>query len=202
MKHRYPFFSALLLAFLSSPVLSAAPTQGEAYVGGGFSLSEYKEDVSGMGFVQDNLEVDQNLINARIGYFFADYLAIETRFGTGLGDESGRINSASNPSAYLEADMSTNWLVGAYGVGHIPVGERFSIYGLAGVAHLDYDVDLTSNVNGASGSTSDSWTEFSYGAGAQFAVTDSPSAYGEWVRYGEDGGDKLEGMGFGVLYHY
>lgn len=202
MDNRVYAVSGLLLAGLfSTAAVANTPSQGDAYVGGGFSMAEYSEDLDNSVFVQDETEVDQNLIFGRLGYGLTDYIAIEGRLGTGISDDSLDLDVVGQPNVDFNAEISTNWFAGAYGVGYIPISDGFSLYGLAGVTHFDLDANFTTNL-GDNESLSGSATEFSYGVGSQFSITESISGYGEWVNYGEDGDEEISGFGAGIVYHY
>lgn len=187
MKYLRPLSSLLVMSLLSTAAIAETPSQGETYFGGGFGIADYELD--------SNVDLDQDLVNARAGYSVTDYIALEGRFGTSLSDDTISAGGTT-------IDVSTDWFAGGYGVINAPISDYLSVYGLAGLNHIE--VGLTGNEasSGISANTSLSDTSFSYGVGAEIAVSDSFSAYSEWMHYGEVNDADLSGLGFGLLYRY
>jgi OmpA-OmpF porin, OOP family len=66
-------------------------------------------------------------------------------------------------------------------VGRIPVSDSFDVTARLGMLKWDFEVDA--RVSGGSGSDSDDGTDVLFGAGLQFALSDSVSLRGEFTRY-------------------
>lgn len=170
---------ALLAIMASTPTL--ADTAGESYLGGQFSQITYDED----GFS----DAEPTAIIGRLGYFFADHFAIETRLGFGLADDS-----ISVPGG--EIDLEVDSMIGFYGLGNLPVTDVFSVYALAGLTRGE----LTASANGYSFTADDSG--FSYGAGVQARFNKSVSAHLEYMSYLDESDYSVSGLAIGMNVHF
>lgn len=170
---------SLVLAGLATPAL--AIDQGEKYIGGGLSLITYDED----GFE----EATPTALVGRLGYGIVDNIAIEGRFGFGLTDDSVNVLGT-------DVDVDVDQVAGVYGIGHLPIADRFSLYGLAGFTYGEVSASaLGLSVEGDE-------TDFSYGFGGEFDLSEKLSGFVEWVRYFDDSNYKVSGITSGVNYRF
>lgn len=164
---------ALFLVGVASPAL--AVEGGETYFGAGVSRTTLDAD--------SGEEFEPTAGIGRLGYGFADNFAIEGRAGFGITDDD-----VGNTGV----DVGVEGLYGAYLVGHLPVADRFSVYGLAGLSMVEFELSDSSVSN--VGITFDD-SGFSYGIGAEVSLTEMVSGYVEYTHYLE--GD-LEGEDYDV----
>lgn len=79
-------------------------------------------------------------------------------------------------------------------LGKFPVGNQFSVYGLAGIAKVEAEV------SGPGGTVSDDSTELTYGIGAQYDMTRNVGLRAQWQRY--DTEDEVDVLSVGVLWKF
>ena len=170
---------SLILAGLATPAL--AMEQGDTYLGGGFSMVNYDADGAE--------EAEPTAILGRLGYFFADNFAIESRLGFGMSDDDIQLLGT-------RVDVDVDQLAGVYGVAHLPLAETFSLYGLAGFTYGE----LSASVDGFS--LDDDDTDFSYGVGGQFDVSDNVAAFVEWAQYFDESDYEITGVTVGANFNF
>ena len=158
---------AFALAGVAAPAF--AVEEGETYIGGGFGMGSYEDESLSSDY-------DPTFGIGRLGYGIADNLAAELRVGVGISDDT---NSEGPGDLSTEVDE----IAGIYGVGYVPVAEKFSVYGLAGFVSVDASFDYTDPNPANNFSTGISETSFSYGLGAEVDFTSDLSGYAEWVEY-------------------
>ncbi|MFZ5561887.1 MAG: outer membrane beta-barrel protein [Pseudomonadota bacterium] len=121
-----------------------------------------------------NCESDDSTVRGALGYNFNDMIGLEvgyTSFGTVFDSSSN--NNTAGFAAKQDANAITASVIGAF-----PVGERFGIFGRAGVARFDNDKE----VQGVP-VDSDDRTKPYFGAGLKFGLTDNFALRGEYQRY-------------------
>lgn len=175
----------IAVALLSSAaamtaVTASANSAGSGYVGA--LASHYTFDVEG---TSDDL--NPTGLTVRGGYFLTDNVAVEGRLGTGLNDDT-----ISGTNVDIELDQ----LVGVYAVGHLPVNEVFSFYGLVGFSYAE----ATLSAPGAS--VSDDDDGFSYGAGVEVNFTPVVSAQLEYASYLNKSDYDLNAASIGISYKF
>ena len=161
-------------------VAASANSAGSGYVG--VLASHYTFDVSGV-----SEDLNPTGLTLRGGYFLTDYIAVEGRLGTGVNDDS-----IGNSGVDLELDH----LFGVYAVGHIPVNEVFSFYGLLGFSYAE------ATVSSRWASASDDDDGFSYGAGVQVNFTPQISGQLEYVSYLSKSDYDLNAASIGLSYNF
>ena len=183
----------LALALIGVAAPAFAVEQGETYLGGGFGMGSFNED--GVP------EFNPTFGIGRIGYGVTDNFAVEGRLGFGI---SGDSNTANFGQGNVDLSLEIDSIAAVYGVGYLPVGSRFSAYGLLGMAAVDVSVEeVTPN---RTISSDESETDLSYGIGAEVDFTDQVAGYVEWVQYfgtssGADDYD-LSGVSLGAKYSF
>jgi hypothetical protein len=123
----------------------------------GFNVGQFRYHEEGLDTITPTLAMFV------IGAPVSPYLAVEGRIGRGLGiadTNSFRLDVNSVFAGYLK--------------GMLPLGPNASLYGLAGVASLDYQRDF--------GELNARDSGFSYGAGVGFDLGGRSKLNFEWVR--------------------
>jgi len=197
MKTRYP---QLALAALVLAV--AAPVHAQLYVGASVGRSDISLDRNrisdpflDLGFNSANTTSSDTdtAYRAYAGYLFLPYLGVEAAY-VDLGRFSFRTNvdpagSLTGKPSIKGGELSV--------VGRLPIGERFAVYGRAGVFSA-----RTSTRYGATGSVElidgadrqhKSSTKPSYAIGASYDFTHNIGVRVEWARYTKLGGDLTGG---------
>lgn len=155
-----------VLAVCLIPSLAQADTG--LFLGASIGSSHLNEDFSGL-----NIDTDATAYRFNGGFNFGDYLGIEAGYHNfGTFSDSIDIGPVSS-RADLEAD---GWTLG--GTLGLPLSERMSLYGRAGVFFWDADVE----VDGLSIDVPGDENPY-YGGGAKVDVTPSLSLVGDWTRY-------------------
>ena len=79
-------------------------------------------------------------------------------------------------------------------LGKFPVGNQFSVYGLAGIARVDAEA------RGPGGTVSDDSNELTYGIGAQYDMSRNLGLRAQWQRYDTD--EEVDVLSLGVLWKF
>lgn len=145
-----------------------------------------------------NCESDDTMVRGALGYNFNNMLGLEvgyTSFGTVF--DSSQNNNTAAFGAKQDANAITASVLGTF-----PVGERFGIFGRAGVARFDNDKE----VQGVPIS-SDDRTKPYFGAGVKFGLTDNFALRGEYQVYrdlADIGGvkDDVQAWSGGILFTF
>jgi len=184
---------------VETPMVMEAPAVGGFYLGLGYSFNDV---------TIENTRTNNNLLNNNFasimfdaGYKFNKYVAIEGRYWSGISD--GTTLDWKNG---LPADVTIDaW--GLYVKPMYPVTNSFNLYALLGYGSADATYDLP---RGGS-ITSDSTDGFSWGIGADYAITNNWSVFVDYTSVidGESGNtdkidtdDSLTTVNVGVNYQF
>lgn len=170
----------LTLSVLAVATLAAAPSfaqdsnGGNTYVTLGYSQFQFARNAAA-----GTPEVELGSITGRIGYQFNPNFAIEGEGGFGVNDDK-----------VLGVTVKGRGTLGAYVVGIVPVGEKFSLLGRAGYQQAWVEAKLGSiKVKDDDGS-------FAIGVGAQYMFDDANGVRADYTRYTENDGTD----GFAISY--
>jgi OmpA-OmpF porin, OOP family len=182
---RAPVIRALAAAAALASAAPAAFAQGfeanRVYAGVALGQSQFDLDCSGTTACEDS----DTAWKVFGGYQFSRHFALEVGYGN-LGEAT-----ASTPpfGGIPAADVSieaTVWEVLA--VGTLPLAERFSIYGKAGLYVADTEVRVSFAGLG-SVNRSDDNTDLTFGVGLRYDFTPNLGVRAEWQRYGDVSAD-------------
>ena len=183
-------------AVLASPAVFAQE-QG-VYIGGSYGQSTIKggcddlrSELAGLAVVTGCDDKDSGW-KIFAGYRFNTHFALEATY-IDFGAMTATARVGTTPIS-ASGDATA---FGVAAVGILPIGERFSLFGKAGV--LVTDVSATASGGGISASESSSETELHYGLGATFNLSKRWAIRGEWER-AED--SEVELMSIGVQYRF
>ena len=196
--------SAVVGVFASVALLAAFPTWSQergAYLGASLGQVEHKQGCEGVTFSCDQKDTSWRIFG---GYEVNRHIAVELGYAN-LGETSASgIVSGVNINANIEV---TAWDLTA--VGSIPVMDRLSLYGRAGLYLAETEASATGSVPGFSTSVNEkeSNTGFTFGFGVKFDILRSLAVRGEWRRYVEVGGDDVgesdvDVLSVGLLYRF
>lgn len=124
---------------------------------------------------QDGLRDDLDSVGLRLrgGVEFNDYLALEGHLGTGGSDGPANLD----------------YLAGGYVKGMLPITRTFKLYGMVGGTEVEFNRD-------------DSEADFSYGAGASYAVTSNLTIGADYMHYLDKSDIDFEAVSVGVHYRF
>lgn len=181
MKVKYFLLGSALLA-LSANAMAAADKTGRGYVGALYTMLTLSPDGAP--------DYDLAALGVRGGYYFNKYFSVEGRLAVGTGDDT-----------QVGIKVELNNVYGVYAVGHLPLSEKFQLYGLVGYTKQDVtltDVSIPVSVD-------DDDSDFSYGVGLEFDMTNNLSLGAEYVSYFSNG-EVLAGTydttGIGIHLNY
>ena len=190
MRHLLALITASFLA------LPAFAQDTGLYVGGHLGQSNAKDSCD--AFTAPGVSCDDKDTAWRLlgGYQFNRNFAVEGAY-TDLGEFS-----ATGPGGTAAAEATALELVG---VGMFPIANNLSLYGKAGVYRGEVEGRLDTTL--VSGSTKDTNTDLTFGAGVKFDMTRSVALRAEWQRYQDMGGDDttesdVDVLSVGVLYRF
>lgn len=191
MKAKFILLGCALVA-LSANAMAARDNAGKAYVGVGYTALTISPE-------GDAPDWDLGVLGVRGGYYFNNYFSVEGRLGFGVADDTQSVDLP--PVVDLKVEQDYN--IGVYAVGHLPLSDRFKLYGLVGFTKAE----VTLSIPGASESSDD--TDFSYGAGVEFDMTKNWSLAAEYTSYISDGEvqvgggtGKYDATGLGIAVNY
>ncbi|MDP5293635.1 porin family protein [Oceanimonas sp. CHS3-5] len=176
----------------STPMMYSQP---EFYLGLNYAQMSFEiEDDE----IEDALDesVDWNTVGINLGVQPSPYLALEGRYGKGIGSEdiAGVI------------DTKLKHYFGFYALPQIPIQDYMSVYALLGWTKAK--AEATSEFFPAFGvpyKISDSEDDFSYGIGVRFRDMRNPNGvafFAEYARLINRGDYDINGMMFGLSWHF
>ena len=147
------------------------------YVGG--SYAQLDTDVAGV------VEFDLAALVFNVGYKINDYVAVESRLGTGIADDD-----------ILGIDLELDYLWGLYTKIGIPTGTGFYPYAVLGYTKAELELSAF----GMTESESDS--DISYGIGADFGVNENLGIFVEYMNWYDDEDIEITGFNIGLNYKF
>ncbi|MET0963425.1 MAG: outer membrane beta-barrel protein [Noviherbaspirillum sp.] len=176
------------IALAASPLAHAAEPGWYGGVNVGQSRAKIdderiKRSLLGSGFATTNMDEDESSTGAKIfgGYQFNRYLALEGGYFS-LGKFG--YTATTLPAGTLSGDIKVQGL-NLDVVGILPLTDKLSAFARAGVTHAQARDNFSSTglVNRPSSSPSKRDTNYKFGVGVQYAVTDRLELRGEVERY-------------------
>ena len=124
----------------------------------GFSTTAYAQDSNAyVNLGVKTYEFDTYNLMARLGYNFSQNFGIEAEGSLGLIDNEIRTG----------VDLETQWDLGAYIVGRVPVSEKLDLFARAGYTSVNFHVE------GTGVQTADFNADgFAVGGGLQYNISD------------------------------
>ena len=184
MKLKAIRLAGLGVAFLTVPGLAMADTG--LFIGASFGNTTIEDDFDGFA-----LDADVNSYRLVTGFQFGDMLGLEVGY-----QDFGELNELVTIGTITsEALIDANgWTAGA--TLDLPVGDRFSLFGRAGVFFWDADV----TVDGFSIELPGDENPY-YGAGARVKVSPNFSLIGDWTRFELDSAN-ADTISIGFQYRF
>lgn len=174
---------ALTGSLMASPALSAQA--GSPYAG--LQLSTFTYDEKGF----EELEPTGGTL--QLGYRVSGAFSVEGRLGTGLDDGEIEMTYEGVP---VDVSFELDSLMGVYGLGHLPISDTSSVYGLIGWTR----VEATTTASAGGYTVSDDGTEsgLSYGIGAEVGLNDRAALRLEYTSYLDEDDFTFTGISVGA----
>jgi OOP family OmpA-OmpF porin len=186
-------------AFAASPAVLAQQSENKIYIGGAFGQTKLNggcDDVrsvfSSFGGATSSCSDTDNGWKIFGGYQVNRNFAIEATY-IDWGGLSGSGTALGLP-LNVTGDATS---FGVAAVGILPLNDRFSVFGKAGV--LMTDTKVTARAGAASASESDSSSELHIGVGMAFNVTQKFAIRAEWERATDT---EIDMLSIGVQYRF
>ena len=179
--------------------LSLGSLSGNAFAGltpGAYAGIQYAvADLTLDGIPED---FSPTALIGRAGSNLNQYFSIEGRLGIGLSDDTVSATDGVN-TASISIELDT--LIGAYGVGRLPLGESSSVYALVGVTRVD--ASISASLTGfPSVSDSDDESDLSYGVGADIGILYNLWINVEYVQYLDKSDLEVSAIALGLRFGF
>lgn len=160
-------------------IMVSSLAQANGYIGVNYSQIELEADYL-------NSDLDTGDVNVRLGGHINKYFAGELRVGATLQDAEGSANNLEfRHDSIVSALLRLQYKVGA-----------FQPYVVAGMSRIEDTVEDNS------GSDSRSYTDASFGAGFDFALSEGWGLNAEYFQLSDDNGLKQSGPSVGIFMNF
>lgn len=203
----------LLLTTLSLFTVSAHAWEPSFYAGANYGTQQFKHSGTASNFTVKSVE-------GLAGIVLTEYIALEARVGTGLGEdteqrtwiveipapepEEGEDAEEPTQSIYnLSSTYRTNFYGSVYFRPYLS-NDKATLYGLLGYTTLDFDYEETLTVDGTptSSSVSDSEGGVSFGIGVSFVMSPNVDLTAEWKKTINSDDFDMRGGNIGFKYKF
>lgn len=183
------FVAAAVAAAMALPAAAMAQARGDAgwYVGGSFGKTEDNESCP-----TTNCDLKDSGWKLFGGYKLNRNLAVEAAYAD-FGTFSAGGTFFGTPVS-VNVDVTS---VNLAAVGVLPVGDRFGLFGKAGISFTSYDA--SGSASGFTFTGSDDETELLWGFGATYNFTPNLAIRAEWERLNKSDVDM---MSIGIQYRF
>ena len=180
----------------SAGMAQSGPDSGW-YVGGTLGQSKANDACSGVGGAGVSCDEKDNAWRILGGYRLNKHFALEAGYHE-LGEAS-----ASGPGGNVKIESKAFEFVA---VGILPIADKFSLYGKAGLYRGDTDASGNTVLFGPV-SESETNTDLTFGVGVQFDFTPNLGLRAEWQRYQDMGGGEIgqadvDVMSIGLVFRF
>ncbi|OEY65354.1 porin family protein [Marinobacter sp. X15-166B] len=138
-------------------------------------------------------DLNPTALVGRLGHYVHNNFSVEGRLATGLSDDSTSVEG-------VKVSLEIDYLLGVYGVGHLPINDQVSVYGLAGFTKAKASAEAS--FGGATFSTSDDGTSFSYGVGGQVSLSQNAALTVEYASYYDRKDVQVSGVSAGLNFRF
>ena len=199
------FLAAACAAFAALCASSAWSQDAGFYLGGAIGQAEHRDACEGANISCDDKDSAWKLF---AGYLVNRNFAVEFGYADlGESSASGVVGTFLGPvTATANFEVTVFELTA---VGMLPVMDRLSLYGKAGLYRADVEVSGSGTIGATTipVSEKDDNTDLTLGVGLKFDITRNISLRGEWQRYldvgSEDIGESdIDVLSLGVLFRF
>ena len=124
------------------------------------------------------------------GYAFTRFLGLEGSYR----DLGGAEETLGTTTVSMDASS-----IDVFGVGTMPVGDRFDVFGKLGFARVEVDAAISDPLLGTLG-TSDSANELALGAGVNFKIGETLALRAEYEMF--DTADSMDVISAGAIWRF
>ena len=146
---------------------------GGLYAGGNYTFMN--ADFDGVG------DADVGTLSGKVGVMATEYFGLEARAGFGVDDDTVR-----------GVDVELDNFFGGYATFNMVNESPITPYGVLGFTRIEAQA----------GNVEDDDSDFSYGAGVNFAFAPNLSANLEYMRYYDDNDVTVDGLGIGMQVNF
>ena len=173
--------TSLSLLSLSALAGGADSNEKSKYFRVGYNLLTYRQELSQIDLPDYNL----GALDVGVGMFFHKNFGAEARLGVGVKDST---------AVGLSLDLS--YYLGLYARGELPLNNRLSVYGLAGIARLEFKGSGSSATSTGiiTGNDYSTGNDISYGVGGLFAINKKSSVGLEYLILNDVGPIKIDSI--------
>ena len=192
---KYPSIHLVKTRLLIAVLLLGGYSQGSLAVGPGPGV------YIGVGAGQVTVELDDapdlepSVLVFRVGKMFDENVGIEGRLGGGTSSDDTDFDLIGF-DASLEVEVENFY--GIYGVGRLPLGDSFAVYGLLGFTSMSIDVSLDSPI--IEGSASEDESGLSFGVGGSWSPSDRFAFSLEYMSYLDEDDFAASSVSLGVQF--
>lgn len=189
MMNKNSILNLAAISFLLATQYANAGQAGSSYAGAQYTMLTYAEP---------GIEMEPSALVGRFGHYLTDNFSIEARLGFGIGDDTTTFTVYDPFFGYVDVDVSLDLdtLFGVYAVGHLPLGNKASVYGLIGFTQGE--LTATASALGDSVSLSADESDLSYGIGAEFQLTDTATLNAEYTSFIDKEFFEVTGISLGL----
>ena len=173
-------------------LIASIATAGLAIAGTASAADMYKSGVGGLyaglnytfmnvDFDNINKDADVGTISGKVGVMANEYIGLEARAGFGATDDD-----------IYGVDVEIDNFFGGYATFNMVNESPVTPYAVIGFTRAELEA----------GTESDDGSDFSYGAGINFAMAQNVSGNLEYMRYYDDDDVTVDGIGLGVQFNF
>ena len=172
-------------------LIASVATAGIAMAGAASAQDMYKSGVGGLyaganyTFMNADFDgigdADAGTLSGKVGVMATEYFGVEARAGFGVDDDTVR-----------GVDVKLDNFFGGYATFNMVNESPITPYGVLGFTRIEAQA----------GNVEDDDSDFSYGAGVNFAFAPNLSANLEYMRYYDDNDVTVDGLGIGMQVNF
>jgi outer membrane immunogenic protein len=167
--------------FAAVPAFAQESPQTGVYLNLGYN--HVFADVDDDDDLFDDDDTSLGAIQGRLGYRFHPNFAVEGEAATGIKSGDLEVAPGTDAKVKLKSQMAI------YGVGLLPLSDRFDLFGRVGYGTQDIKVKALGV------SASDDVESVNYGVGAQYSFDGMNGIRGEYTKYDfQDGGGSVDSL--------
>jgi outer membrane immunogenic protein len=178
----------ILSTLASATLISSNAFANELYIGAGIAQLNFEAEESSVSVDFGDTVTGSIILGANI----TENFGIEGMLATSITDAEQTFADT------LKTEMSINYAAALYAVGKVNISPEFQLYGKLGYIKADFDISLTNLNSGQKVSESGDESDFSYGAGISYAISQTMALRGEYMSYFDKDGLTTDGFGIGL----
>ncbi len=180
--------TASLLGLAMSAAFAVSAQAENTGVYGGLSLVFPTYEESGFS------DYDISYFQAQVGNRLNENFAVEMRVGHGMQSDS---HTEGNAKFSLDAGFLVTGLAKAI----LPVGP-VELYAVGGLTYSELTYEARNITTGVEAKANDDDTDFTYGAGVSYAVSDKADVFVEYINFYDKHSAEIAGFSLGTNFKF